>query len=291
MIPSRATILLQDQTYALEINAPIDLSWPISFGSEDASAFSLPSATTKPVELGTFVGDTNQGGSVNCHTVAVTPHGNGTHTEGIGHLLDTHDAVLPSLTGAFTPALVLTVDVIRLAQSSDTYDGDSQESDRVISAASIASAHSRVLESLRARDIESDAFSANAALIIRTSEPESTDQPPQFSASNPPYFTNEAMDLMASWNPSHLGTDLPSVDREQCGGRTPNHRRYWRLLDGYTADEQAARRGATITEMVNPRFDAVVDDAYFLQIHAAPWLSDAVLTRPFLYPFTLAPSP
>lgn len=285
-----ATIEFGGQPYALMLGEPIDLSWPISFQSEDASAFSLPGATTKPVELGTFIGDTNQGGSVNCHTLVFTPHGNGTHTEGVGHLLDSHDAVLPSLRGEFSPALVLTVETSPLGETADTYAGASEAADSVISADALRTARQRLFHGLARRTIPSEPFASNSALIIRTSQDPAPTRPPQFSSSNPPYFTTEAMELLTSWNPPHLGTDLPSVDREQCGGRTPNHRLYWKLQEEHSSGDHAARRHATITEMINPRFDAIDDDAYFVQIHAAPWLSDAVLTRPFLYRFSHLPS-
>ena len=64
-----------------------DLSAPIRFGAAHSRAFSLPAAHSHAVEGGGFVGDVRRGGSCNCETHTITPHADGTHTEGPGHLL------------------------------------------------------------------------------------------------------------------------------------------------------------------------------------------------------------
>ena len=51
----------------------------IAFDSTAAAlpgrAFGLPGATTSAVQAGAFVGDVRRGGSCNCETHVITPHG------------------------------------------------------------------------------------------------------------------------------------------------------------------------------------------------------------------------
>ncbi len=57
-----------------------DISIPVSFGGKQVSAFG-----GKPACRETFL-DTRKGGSCNCEIYTFSPHLNGTHTEGVGHI-------------------------------------------------------------------------------------------------------------------------------------------------------------------------------------------------------------
>jgi hypothetical protein len=84
--------------FDVDLSAARDLSIPIRFDdpafAQGARAFSLPAASTRAVEGGGFVGDVRRGGSCNCETHTFTPHGDGTHTEGPGHILQSRRPVV-----------------------------------------------------------------------------------------------------------------------------------------------------------------------------------------------------
>ena len=48
--------------------------------------FGASAASSVPLEVGDFTGRVNRGASCNCSVLTLTPHANGTHTEGVGHL-------------------------------------------------------------------------------------------------------------------------------------------------------------------------------------------------------------
>jgi arylformamidase len=283
---TKAQMHLYGVNVEVAMDAPYDLSWPISFQEETASAFSLPTAKTQPVRLGGFVGDTKLGGSVNCHTIEVTAHGNGTHTEGIGHILDTHDSVLPQLNGTFILATVLTVPAGHFSDSEDSYAGQSHKTDRLVEASALQRAYDSLPHTLPRPSKDSSEIGTMDALVVRALQDDIETRGPRFSGQNPPYFSREAMETVVHWGVQHLLTNLPSVDREDCGGHTPNHRSYWGVSDDGGLEGQSLRRQATITEMINPLFSTLEDGEYLLQIHAPPICSDAVLSRPFLFPFS-----
>jgi len=111
------------------------------------------------------------------------------------------------------------------------------------------------------------------ALIVRT--PLSDGRPRDFSGTNPPYFTPEAMELIAHQAILHLLTDLPSLDREEDGGELQAHRAFWQY-------PHAPRMEATVTEMLSIP-PALPDGEYLLQFHILNLHSDASPSKPVLY--------
>jgi arylformamidase len=76
----------QETEYLADLSAPIDLSIPIRDGAENPNCFWAPMPEFSPVVAGDFVGSTAKGGVVNFFNVRINPHGNGTHTECVGHI-------------------------------------------------------------------------------------------------------------------------------------------------------------------------------------------------------------
>src|SRR6187397_33365 len=81
-----ATIFHAGKEYKVDFFKPIDISMPLSTDGHSASAWYVGPMKLEPVRMGDWVGDVNQGGSVNFRTVTFNPHGNGTHTECVGHI-------------------------------------------------------------------------------------------------------------------------------------------------------------------------------------------------------------
>jgi hypothetical protein len=60
---------------------------PYAPADGQVEAFRIAAAHAEPVRAGSWVGSVDGGSSVNCATVSLCPHGNGTHTECVGHVL------------------------------------------------------------------------------------------------------------------------------------------------------------------------------------------------------------
>jgi hypothetical protein len=74
----------------------------------------------------------------------------------------------------------------------------------------------------------------------------------------------------------HLLLDLPSVDREEDGGRLAAHKAFWGLPED-------PRPRATITELIYAPPE-VADGTYLLNIQLAAFENDASPSRPILFP-------
>src|SRR5690606_24560173 len=77
---------------------PIDISMPLYEGKDCASAWYVEPMKLEPVVMGEWIGDVNKGGSVNFRNVTFNPHGNGTHTECVGHISKEFFTINKSLT-------------------------------------------------------------------------------------------------------------------------------------------------------------------------------------------------
>ena len=84
----KATLHFTSGEVKIDLGTGVDLSTRLEFDGEQPSAFDLPRAYAETFRAGGFVGDTRLGGGVNCKTVTLNPHGNGTHTECVGHIVD-----------------------------------------------------------------------------------------------------------------------------------------------------------------------------------------------------------
>ena len=70
----------------IDLSEPLDISIPLRPGVKGVNAWYAPQFAAEPVVAGSFVGSTLKGGSVNFMNVSLNPHGNGTHTECVGHI-------------------------------------------------------------------------------------------------------------------------------------------------------------------------------------------------------------
>jgi hypothetical protein len=285
---------------AVDLSRPLDLSMAIAFDdaplpvpaagappggrasarARPGRAFGLPAAITSPVALGAFVGDVRRGGSCNCETHMITPHGDGTHTEGIGHLLHERVCVLELVDAGLMPALVITVVPARLDSVSDEVTGNHAPDDHVIDELSLQEAHQRAVRG-------ASAHVRARALVVRTAAGE-TRRAAGFSGTNPPYFTVDAALWVRAQGFEHVLVDVPSFDREDDGGLLGAHRGFFDLAARAThlADGAPPPR-RTITEMI--AVDArVTDGLYALTLQLAPLIADAVPSRPLLFPLVAA---
>ena len=264
------------QRYLVDSASGVSLAIPLDPHGPQPAHFGAPAARAQPLAGGGFIGDTRQGGSCNCETITLVPHCNGTHTEGPGHLTDERLSVHSSALRPLYFAALISVWPEDAAESVETSAPGPQPGDSLVTARVIAPA----LATLGAPPVE--------ALVVRTL-PNATRKrtrnwmkPPM-----PPYFSREAMALLVKRGVRHLLTDLPSVDRLLDEGLLAGHRVFFGMPPQGRATADVGRPDATITEMVFAP-DTLADGCYALSLQLAPWVSDAVPSRPVLFP--LAPA-
>jgi len=238
---------LNEKSYRIDTKDSFDLSIPIADKGQ-INAYYLNEARFKPFQSGSFIGEVVQGGSVNCFDVYFNPHGNGTHTESIGHIDKNRTSVNQVLNEWIFIAQVLTVK-----------PDEKPNGDNVIG-----------IDHLKDRIDER----ANA-LIIRTLPNEEAKRNQQYSGTNPTFFHPDAASYIRSQSIDHLLVDLPSLDREEDDGKLASHREFWDF-------EKNARRHATITELIFVP-ESVDDDIYLLNLQVAAIELDASPSRPVIY--------
>jgi len=70
-----------------DLSEPLDISRPLVPGDGSTNAYFAQPPNFTPVVSGNFIGKVTAGSPVNFMNVSFNPHGNGTHTECIGHIL------------------------------------------------------------------------------------------------------------------------------------------------------------------------------------------------------------
>ncbi len=250
-----ATIQTEHNALQVDFSKPLDISIPLRSGEANPNAFFIQQPEFTPFRAGSFVGSVAEGGACNCENLLLNPHGNGTHTECIGHITKERITINQTLKRFFALAALVSLEPERLA------NGDFAISEKQIRSA-VKGLHTDV-----------------SALILRTL-PNSADKPfRRYSGANPPYLTPEAAEALAVSGIRHFLLDLPSVDKEDDGGKLSAHHAFWQYHDDSI---YAPRFDATITEMIFVP-DIVPDGAYFLNLQIASLESDASPSKPILY--------
>lgn len=243
------TLQHQGQHYLADLSKPLDISIPLREGLENVNCFYAPPMETQPVIAGDFVGSTKQGGLVNFLNVRLNPHGNGTHTECVGHIAKETYTINKTLRKFHYLAHLVSV-----------YPQKIVNGDRVI-----------FKDQLAALFKKGDA----PALIIRTLPNDEWKLKTNYSGSNPPYLDAAAVQYLVDCEVEHLLLDLPSVDREEDDGKLAAHKAFWNF-----AGER--RTNCTITELIYVE-NTIKDGLYLVNLQIAPFEIDASPSKPVLY--------
>jgi kynurenine formamidase len=250
-----------------DLAAGLSLARVVDFHGPQLHCFGAPEARSVPLVVGEFSGRVIDGASCNCSVVTLTPHANGTHTEGVGHLtvdrLDVHQ-VLPQ---RLLLAALLSLTPERLVRG---HTVELLITPAQLDAAWPAALHPRLL--------------ARAA-VIRTLPNER-----HKFADNPaaaPYLAAATADALVERGIEHLVLDVPSADRASDGGELAAHRIFFGLPAGSTQLRSARRAESTITELAYIA-DTIPDGWYLLSLQAPALSGDAVPSRPVLYPLRAA---
>jgi kynurenine formamidase len=241
-----------DKQYSVDLAAPLDLSIPLRAGLENPNCFWAPAVEIWPVVAGDFIGDTTKGGAVNFKNITLNPHGNGTHTECVGHISTEKFTINDCLRRFHFLAKLVTLYPTRL-----------DNGDRII-------LKKQVEDMMKLGEAE--------ALILRTLPNDDDKRSRNYSGTNPPYLHHEAVEYLVQCGIEHLLLDLPSVDREEDGGKLLSHRAFWRY--GYAADQ--IRKNCTITEMIFVD-NHIQDGLYLLNLQIASLELDASPSKPVVY--------
>ncbi len=249
-----ATLARNGKTFTADLSRPFDLSIPLGEGPENVNCFWAPPMETEPVVAGDFIGSTAKGGPVNFLNVRLNPHGNGTHTECVGHISKEKFTINQCLTRFHFFAKLVTLYPLKQP------DGD------------------RVILSEQMRDVLKPG--ETEALILRTMPNDEQKLRTNYSGSNPPYLDHRAIEYLVDCGVEHLLLDLPSVDREEDGGKLLSHRAFWR----YGGDSSEIRKNCTITELIFAP-DKIQDGFYLLNLQIASFEIDVSPSKPVIYRF------
>lgn len=248
-----AQINYKEQQYNIDLSKPIDISIPLKEGLGNVNCFYAPFVDISPVKAGDFVGDTSQGGVVNFKNVRLNPHGNGTHTECVGHISEKTYILDQCMSQFFFKAHLLSV-----------YPTKIENGDRVIT-----------LDSLRMLIGDLSEKDLGNAFIIRTLPNDNQKLEMQYSGTNPAYLDHLAMKYLVDLGIEHFLIDLPSVDREQDEGKLLSHKAFWQ----YPYD---IRKHCTISELIFVP-DHIKDGDYFINIQITSLQMDASPSKPVLF--------
>ncbi|RMG78993.1 MAG: cyclase family protein [Bacteroidetes bacterium] len=250
-----AIIRYQNHAYRVRFSRPLDLSIPVRSGLENPNCFYAPPPAFEPVVTEAFTGSTQQGGVVNFFNVKINPHGNGTHTECVGHIAKAPFFIRQCLNKYHF-----------LCKLVSLFPRKTPTGDRVI--------FRDQLEEILGED-------ATPALTIRTLPNDDHKLRTNYSGANPPYLHPDAVSYLVQCGVQHLLVDLPSVDREEDGGKLLAHKAFWNYYPG--AD---IREDCTISEMIYAAPD-IRDGLYLLNLQIISLELDVSPSKPVLYALEL----
>eukprot|EP00128_Syssomonas_multiformis_P003998 Colp12_sorted_trinity150504_noHs@403 len=272
---------------------PVDIGITIVPNAKEAlSAFYIPPATKTPFAVGSYVGDVAQGGSCNCEVLSFCPHGNGTHTEAISHLVSSYSEefsvinLISQFETHLMPCMLLNVEPELLSSSNEPHE-ETWGSDMAITRHALERAAAEVKSKLNTLPEACRHLNWSHSLVLKTRQHTTSQKHPQFSGTNPPYLTPAAMAWVVEQGVRHLCVDLPSVDREDDGGRLLAHRVYWGVGGDARSqsDVSSGRVDCSITELCSPP-PHLPAGLYALSLRIAPLALDAAPSTPLLFPLS-----
>jgi arylformamidase len=235
---------IRGKLYECDFSKPLDISIPMHSGTNNPNAFHIQHPVFEPFKSGGFVGSVKQGGSVNCENLFINAHGNGTHTECVGHISQERITIHESLKEFIFLATLITV----------------QPQQNEVKA-----------ESVMPKLIHTH----STAVILRTLPNGKNKLSSNYSGNNPAWLEPLLCQQLKEAGIEHLLVDLPSVDPEVDAGKLLAHHAFWNYPD-------SPRIHATITEMVYVP-DSMEDGNYILNLQIASLQTDASPSKPVLY--------
>ncbi len=242
----KITLTHARKTYTTDLTKGIDLSSVLGKPGEELKAWGADDVDISPVERDGWIGSVKQGSPVNFFNIKFNPHGNGSHTETVGHISPEKGSV-----NTYLKQHHLIAYVVHLSPKG-------RNGDEVI-----------MLDELKQKQINWEGLDA---LIVRTGDYGSGHD---FSNTNAPYFEPALLAHARDFGIKHFLVDLPSVDREEDEGKLLAHHAFWNY-------PQNPRVDATISELL--RIPANVNEGlYLLNLQTAAFENDAAPCRPVIF--------
>ncbi len=237
-----------EKQYRSNLNEGFDLSISIKEEFNQVNCFYAPFFSSQPFKSGSFIGSVKDGGPVNYYNSVINFHGNGTHTECVGHISKERESVNNVFHNYFGICYLLSV-----------YPTKLDNGDRVITDDSL-----RLLwDEVKPVDF----------LVLRTLPNPDSKKSMHYSGTNPPFLSEQAILFLNKQEIKHLLVDLPSIDKEEDDGALAAHKAYW-------ANDRAGH--CTITELIYIP-DFLKDGNYLINLQMASIEQDASPSRPVLY--------
>lgn len=233
----------QERLYTVDLEKGIDLSSVYGDPSRAYRAWQTEPMRATPVRQGDWVGEVQQGAAINFFNLHLNPHGNGTHTEGFGHISPHRESVNDALRPFHGMATLVR---FQLEVGPNQVIGLQDWQKRV-------------------------GHLNTEAVIVHVPQ----GFPKDYSGTAAPFFSAELMDQLAQQGLRHFITNLPSVDPEEDGGALAAHKAFW-------CYPERPRQEAFITELAHIPID-LHEGVYFLNLQTAPLHNDACPSRPVVY--------
>jgi len=250
--PSKLKSLLNwhGEAYVWNMDQPIDITREIDpIGGRYTRCFYAPSPEAYPLSYGDTTLSTAQGAPVNSYNLQINIHGTGTHTETVRHISSEGPMLISAMKQFLHVAQLIIITPERI------------EEDLVVT---------RAL--LEAAQIDASIVS----LVVKTTKTDQVGEVHDFSGTNPPYFHPDAIAYLVDLGIAHLVVDLPSVDREEDGGKVLSHKTFW------AKSVSTHRENCTITELVFIP-ESLDPGLYLLSISPVKLNLDAAMSRVILY--------
>lgn len=246
-----------NETEFIDTAEALDISISLHDGKDAVLAWYCEPIKLEPVMTERFIGDVNQGGAVNFRNLFMNPHGNGTHTECVGHISKEFFSINKCLTEFHFEGVVVTVEPeLRI---------NALDQDKIITRKMMEEACSNFIQEIK----------CGKTLIVRTKPNDTSKLSFNYSNSNPTYFEKEAVEYINELDVSHLMVDLPSIDREEDEGALIGHHTFW----NYPQNPQIHK---TITELIYVP-DTINDGRYLVNIQITSLENDASPSKITLY--------
>ena len=275
------SIDLLNGRYQLNTDFSWSLAIPVDFASDEHEAdqpshFGAATATSCPMAVDGFIGNTEKGGSCNVNELTINPHCNGTHTESIAHICDFGaelsmkiDAISPP---PLMPCVLVSVSPESVTESSgDGYTPALLPGDLIITRASLEQA----LSTFEDEQLQCLALRTLPNAKSKWSQVYDSDH-------QPPFLSRDAILYVNERGVEHLVLDIPSLDRLHDDGLLTCHHLFWQVTEGAHQAGPNSLLHKTITEMAY--FASEIDDGfYFINLQIPAFINDAAPSRPVLY--------
>jgi len=275
------TAQFMDRHWRVDLSHAHDLSLAIDPQGEHPRFFTTDHASARPLQAGSFIGSIACGGPVNAEILEIIPHCQGTHTESVAHVTAGSASAYATAGGgdhgqqpatanqSLLSAVLISVPGTAVDATGEHYRLGALNNEPLLTCADLQ------------RDVRLQAALEQADAVIIRSRPNPLSKRSRNYSELPwyPVLSAQAMDYLAALRLRHLLIDTPSLDRADDGGRVVNHKTWW----GVQADGQIAHPQRLLTEMIYAH-DDIADGLYLLDMQIAPLVSDAVPSRPVIFP-------